>query len=297
MLQLKKPTSLICIAILILGFACRTEVPHEFPAFEQTPVINAVFTADSTMWVHVSFAQSMGNEPITTIANAQVCVFANNVCIDTLQHSANGMYVSDSTTHAGLRYVIKVLVPNYDTVTATQIVPLPSHIKQSAFVPVVSRNEEGHVAGFDVTITNTPGILSYYLIRCFGYSYGNYREIDTYFFEDDPSFIAEGIPSGVVSNSMFVTDSLFTIRLAYQQGRYYDQFQLYQIQLHHISYDYYQYMRSSYLYQKNRYPEFSFGGVTPYNLYTNTSIKHGVFLSSSVIMTDTVRIYNNYNPF
>lgn len=288
----------LIIPSIVFGiFACRTEVQQAFPRYEQTPVINAVFTADSTMWVHVSFAQSMGNEPITTIPNAQVLVFCQNSCIDTLTHSGNGLYVSDSVARQGVQYTIRAVVPNYDTITATQLIPFTSHVIRSEFIPIVTHNSEGHVSGFDVTIKTTPKQLSYYMIYCFGYSYGNYRQINTSFSEDDPSFIHEGIPSGVISNALYLNDSTLKVRLVYQQGIYYDAYQLYQIQVYHISKDFYEYMRSSYLYEKNRYPEFSFNGIAPYNLYSNTSNNHGVFMSSSVSITDTVRIYNNPSLF
>lgn len=287
-----KHTILLLPAVLIIiGIACRTEVEQDFPDFEKMPVLNSVLHADSSIWAHVSYSYSLGTAPEVS-KNAQVCVFRNGVCIDTLKYEDNGMYRSDSTVQSGNEYAIRAYVTAYDTVVATQHVPTPSAILNTTYIPIVTRNEEGHVSGIDVEIENTPGSDSYYMITADGYAYGSYHKIRTNFASDDPSYIAEGMQYDIISNSYFKDERSFTVRLTYQQGMYYNEFQYYRIQLHTITPDFYEYMRSSFIYEQGRYPEFSFNGVPPYQLYSNTSNGIGICMAASSVQTDTIYIAN-----
>lgn len=296
-----KHTIVIMCCCFIFGISCRTEVPYDFPDFETVPVLNAVFEAGEPMWAHVSFTNKMENNPLSFCSEALVVLWSNGVVVDTLRYEDEGRYLTDSLATIGKTYELKVFVPGHDTIRATQTIPQPARILHTEHIPLVSRNEEGHMSAFRITVSTTPGELRY--LRFFadgvigGYAARHYSRIYLTGSKDDPSYIAEGIPFNVVSNALFLEDSTCTFQLDFQQGRYYNVYYYYRIYCVTVSEDYYEYERSSYIYNESRYPEFSFGGVPPYNLYSNTSNGYGIVMASAREKTDTIRITNNMSSF
>lgn len=297
--------AVIYSVFLFFAMACRTEVPYDISDFEKIPVLNALFEDGKSVEVHLSFSGKMGNDTLTSINQAVVLMLCNGIMVDTLVHSQDGMYVSDSVVSAGNTYKLLAIVDGYDTLRATQTIPFPCKIVKAEFIPLVRKNEDGHLAGFRITIATQPGKIGYFrfYIAARDYRYVGdslelgYFPINAHGSENDPAFIAEGLPCNVVSNAGVVNDSTFTVQLDFQQGRYYNTYRLYSIYCLTMTKEFYEYERSSYIYNESRYPEFSFGGVPPYNLYSNVEGGYGAFLSFSSHNTDTIPVSNHMSSF
>lgn len=103
--------------------SCVKEVKLEFDGYEKKVVINSFFSPDSVFKVHLSYTAKPLDTAISIVENAKIELWSNNKKIDVLTYLSNGYYVSSIIAKNSIPYTIKVIVPNFDTIYATDTIP------------------------------------------------------------------------------------------------------------------------------------------------------------------------------
>lgn len=278
---------LFLFSVLLGLFSCRTEVPNAFPEVEKHPVINCFLQADSICKVHISTTESFGlDSAIQSIENAHVIIQCSRFT-DTLVYSEKSIYISKNIVQSFDTINVMTVIPGYDTVHATQVVPPKPHIIKTEFIQKAAFNDEGYLSAVNVTFSNEPNSESYYEVKLHLYEYKSEYNVG-YINPKDSVLLAEGIPVDVFSNKLFSKDTEHTIQIQYQGEYYYPD--SYIVELRQVTKDYYMYIQQEYLYEQGRYPEFSFSPVVTTNLYSNVENGKGIFAAFSNHRTDSIPI-------
>lgn len=283
--------SLSIIYLLIIGISCRTEVNQDFPNFEKKTVLNSIIIADSIIQAHVSLTDTFGGDSaIASLTNAQVLLFKNSICIDTLQYKSNSIYTSKYTAEIGATYTYKINILGFEQMQAMQLLPKNPRIISTKYIQHAGKDEEGNISAVDVSFAVNPNIPQYFEILLTVWDGDNPVNIGK-INSSDSVYLAEGIPINIFSNNIIRSDSIYTMRIEYSTSHIWTQ--KYIVKLRALSKDLYIYKRQEYLYMQGRYPEFSFSAIIPSQLYSNVQGGYGIFAGYSETLTDTIPVINN----
>jgi Domain of unknown function (DUF4249) len=113
------------IFFLILFFSCSKEKKITLLESKKKIVVNCIFNPYKNWDVQVLFSNTPYSTNITSkvINNALVLITNNNNIADTLTYSNGYSYKSNNKPIAGIIYKIIVVVPGFDTISASDIIP------------------------------------------------------------------------------------------------------------------------------------------------------------------------------
>jgi len=119
---MKKNIFYLLITLFYLT-SCVKEVKYDFKDLEKKVVINSFFCPDSIFKIHLSYTANPYDTSIVIVDNAKIELWSNNHKLDEFGYYKKGYYNSNIKAEINTPYTIKVIVPDYDTIYATDTIP------------------------------------------------------------------------------------------------------------------------------------------------------------------------------
>ncbi|MFO7656541.1 MAG: DUF4249 domain-containing protein [Bacteroidales bacterium] len=285
----------VLVLNLLLFTGCRELVKSEFPDFEQSPVVNSIMVAGRPLQVHVSLAGKMDTFELQGIDNAEVLLYADGLFLGSLNYDGDGFYSSDYILRPSENYECRVTVPGYNEIVCRNLIPQPAGITYIEHIEKAGKDEEGMTyPALKFTFMNNP-LEKQYFQAAIRLIYGDYESSGQILNITDTVLLNEGLPITLFSNQLIKQDA-YTMTINYTTGSASGRYGVLQthlypliLELRSVSYDYYQYVKQLYLYEKGRYPDgLAFGAFTSFPLYSNIEGGYGIFAGYSSILSDTI---------
>ncbi|MBN2893571.1 MAG: DUF4249 family protein [Bacteroidales bacterium] len=184
---------LFFFAIVFLNYSCIKEVDLDFKQIDKQVVVNCLFCPDSLFNVHLSFSANPLDTNTEIIENAKIELWSGFAKIDDLKYVGNGDYLSNVVANIETPYTIKIDVPEYEIIYATDTIPSKSdynYVNNTAYCKEI---ESYLYSTLDFNIADKIG--SDYYNLSFPYTRSGY--IDSNFITSFCWFQAE---SNVISN-------------------------------------------------------------------------------------------------
>lgn len=289
---------IIIIATLLLIFtnSCYEVVQDEFPDYPASPTVNSILVEGESLELHLSRAGGLDSLSLPAINNAVVELWVDGSFSETMEHTGNGVYVSNEIVRPLKTYTCKVTIPGEEPIECSQALPEPTPILNIEHVQIAGYNEEGTCyPGIKLTFPNTPAIRSYFEVVVFYLNYDDEQcptRLQTII---DPVILNEGLPIALFSNEI-INDSVYTLSLNYTSGSSFSnndaplREKLYpiKVELRTITYDYYRYKKQYYLYEQGRYADGLINAVTASPVYSNIENGYGIFGGYSVTVSEII---------
>lgn len=155
-----KSRSHLFILLLLIMLGCQKPVELDLPEFTNQPVVNCFFNNEEPFAVYVSKTAGQFDSVLVQVDDAQVRIFNGDRLVADLPLVEDGTY-SDSTVipEIGVLYTIKVNVPGYPEVSASDSIPsLFSEFTYKSFKEKAWYSEDGmQFSGFTFQIDDQPG--------------------------------------------------------------------------------------------------------------------------------------------
>lgn len=117
---------IVSFAALILFIACEKEIPLKQEEKEPRIVVNAIFSAGDTIWIHLSESRDVlynENLPIIANATAKLLDVDGNELADFIYTSEGNYFCADPKPVAGTTYGLRVEAPGLKTVMGAAETP------------------------------------------------------------------------------------------------------------------------------------------------------------------------------
>lgn len=290
--------SLGIIVLLLTISSCRKLVQGEFYTPPHVPVINSILIPGKPVEVHASFSANINASNIETVEDADITLYINGVFVENLVHQGNSLYASATSVEEGKTYKCEVLIPEYETVICSDSIPKTPVVIDIEHINEAGRNEEGTTfPAIRIAFANDTSTTQYFEVAIRLLAYGEEKLADLERITD-PVLIEESLSIALFSNQL-INDTVYQLTLNYITGSesasngiwHTDLFPLI-IEFRSVSYDYYQYAKSAYLYEEGRYPDGLASQTSVFNTHSNVENAYGIFSGYSVFQSDT--IYPNH---
>ncbi len=298
----RSANKLTFIAILALFHysSCVKQIEYDFSDFNPVPAVNGILISDSIINLQISFAEKIDTSAIRFIDDAEVLLYEDDEYLETLTNIENGKYISSFSVAPLKSYRCEVLIRDYPLVTCTDSIPEASDLSIISQTNRAGFDEEGEYFG-SVTFTfrDNPLIRNYYEIRLSRRIRETRRNLPLFNTTYD-FLLNEGIEPASTSTLLFsdelIKEEYNTITLNYKHqsksvrdGRQYFKAHTLYLELRTISYNYYRYMKSFYLYNENIYPKIIEGVISPFPVYSNIDNGYGIFAGYSAVI-DSIHV-------
>jgi len=272
------------LLLAYLFTSCTELVTNNFPEYEKAPTVNALCIAGKPMTVNLSWTGGLDSLQLDWINDATIDLYADGAFVEQLTFDSAGLYTSKAFIEVEKEYECRIIIPGEDTLVCSQTLPAPSPILNVEHLNIAGRDEEGYVFhGFKLTFKNDLTQTRYYEVTT---SDGNFKNFD------DPVFLNEGLPMALFSNER-ITDSVYTLTLNYwtnyKHALYANCYLLkpYAVTLRSVTYDYYQYQKQAYIYERGKYADINSSTVAmPF--YSNIDHACGIFAGYSTFVSDSI---------
>lgn len=144
-------------------------------------------------------------------------------------------------------------------------------------------------AAVKFTFTNNPGIKQYYEVIIKTYS-NDYEDNADLVNITEPLILHEGLPIALFTNEL-IKNEIYEMTLNYTTNSFsYMDMNLYPLvlEVRNISYDYYQFIKSLYLYEIGRFPDALGSSSSVFPVYSNVKGGNGIFSGYSSCQSDTI---------
>ncbi len=290
--MLMKPLNLLYFHLLLttILLSCRKVVQDEFPDIQESPVVNSIIIADSLIKVHVSYTGKIDSNKLQNVDNVTINLLENNQFKESLRYVKNGLYISNLYAKPGNTYVCEVNIPGYNSIFCIDSIPYTAEIKNISHINQAGKDEEGlSYAAVKFTFTNNPGIKQYYevIIKTYNNDYEDNAELVNI---TEPLILHEGLPIALFTNEL-IKSEIYEMTLNYTTNSFsYMDMNLYPLvlELRNISYDYYQFIKSLYLYEIGRFPDALGSSSSVFSVYSNVKGGNGIFSGYSSCQSDTI---------
>jgi hypothetical protein len=317
------------IILMFIGYACEKTIEIDLEDAKIRIVANAILTSDSIIRVNVTRSRHiLDNAEIIPLSDAVVKLFEDDAFIGDLTYISRGYYEINYHPVKGKTYKIEVEHDNFNNVSGQTTIPFPISI--SSIDTTKSYDEYGdEIYNFNISFSDPAGAPNYYLISIrnrFKYEmwdedlivydtlyvgpdttivdieYGRYVwvevEDDLYFYSED--LIIEGyMPqgSGFVFSDELIDGENYSLRADLNQWSLSADTNMVYIELHAITKDYYNYVRSL----EKHYNSSGDPFAEPVNVFTNITDGIGI-IGSSAVYRDSIQIisnwgYHNYDKY
>ena len=293
-----KPALLLLLFLTALC-ACEQVIEPDLPEHPPRLVLRAFFTSDGSWTAQV--ARSFWIlEPVPAdrpvVADAAVELLAGDRVVGELEFNdaAQGYVFGDSTLRAGETYSLQVTAPGFETIRATDTVPMPvptSVLSYRALATSRSDSGDSLELSLKLEIQDPPGEKNYYQVSLYRVFAGRgASRIELGFSTKDPSILADnsvdGSPfeeGGFEGDAPYFRDALFDgrthqIELSPDLGRDPDPDPSgIHLQVLYISETYYEYLKTARLHDDTRDNPFA----EPLNVHSNVENGYGIFAGYS----------------
>lgn len=117
----------VFFVFIMLWFSCSKPIDIDIEEADKVLVLNGILNPDSTIRIHLS--KSFGILELESAAefirDAEVDLYENNERVAGLEHTNNGVYVTDFYPQAGRDYTIRASIPDLPAVEADITIPFP----------------------------------------------------------------------------------------------------------------------------------------------------------------------------
>lgn len=310
--------ALLTIILLSLLSCYKTELDFDNKNFEPIPIVNCLFTEDSTFKVWVGRTKNIFTEDTNTIEVLKVFITSEDGKEIKLNKKDSHLFVSDSTAKAGIVYNLKVETEKYGTLSATSSIPFQIAPIDSVFI--IKKTPATIFSNYGILVrlifSDIANNTNCYEISCLGNKYIRLDTPVTELFKLDinsclsPIFQKEGIKS---TNNLIFSDKSYenqTIAVDFYITQ--DFLTKYKknvfFYLKNISKDYFSYLKSidycntnnsNYLYIPEIEDLVSFNFLSkPSSIYTNIKGGTGIFAGynckSKYILNITDSLIQNF---
>ncbi len=155
----------LIFSFFIIGIACEKTINIDLEDAKIKIVVNGLITPDSTITVNVTRSRHiLDNANISSLTNATVNLYENNVLIGNMNHIGNGNYKIEYYPKFGKEYKVKVEHPDYDDVFGvTKVLP---NIPITKIDTSTVLDEYGDkVIAFNINFTDPTNEENYYLFN------------------------------------------------------------------------------------------------------------------------------------
>lgn len=287
----------ILLSILVLS-SCYNESSIELKNTENLLVINSIMREGDSPLVQISRTSNDLTSPISLLDSAEVELYKNESIIASLWNKEEGEYINDSVHYEPGNYELSVNLNNQNY-SVSQGIPSPHKIYNVKHLNKAGKTDENIIfPSVKLKISNDPTSRSYFQLRVFMFEKnGNQVAVDEvdYIEFNDSLFTREGLDIPIFTNEFIQGDTL-DVQLNYSTGRMsgvtdnqftYDLFPIV-VELNTITEDYYKYLRSVYLYEQGRYPNFVNSPPPVFSTYSNVENGLGIVAGLSTTRTDTI---------
>lgn len=278
----------LCILVGIQLSSCIRVVMEEFPEFTPVPAINSILVAGNPIDMQLSFAEKIDTTYLNLINDAEVYLFMNGELIETLTPRGSGRYRSSQTATPENTYGCEILLDGNEVIQCMDSMPKYPSISILDQTNTAAINNEGFYTGsITFSFWEDPAHENYYEIQLSLKEDENERNLPV--FNTDYEFLLnEGIEPFSTSTLLF-SDQLMEsgnlkLTLHYDpmfhsggsNSQFFPEHTLF-LEVRSISATYYHFKKQFYLYERNRYPEFVEGVISPFPIHSNVENGQGIF--------------------
>lgn len=274
------------LLVTSLFFSCEKEIELDEDQIKSRIVVNSVFAADKSIWIHLSESRNIldnNGGALPNIEDATAKLFNdNNTELGTFTHVANGSYVLTSPMPvAGSAYTLKVTHPNFDDISTTSAAPNLVSILE------IDTAHTGEQFNIYITVNDNANETNYYSLVITN-KVTNTWEVEPGVFETSTNYYnnwictkdidAEGSadPSGeICSQELLFSDKNFNgSQHTFNVSEYYDaNTELIMVSLRSMSADLFKYRVTFSNYEQNSGNPFG----EPVQVYSNVENGFGIF--------------------
>lgn len=281
----KRGLVLLCLSVCCLSCVKQIDNPQDT---KDILVVNAILNPDSLMQVHLSRTAGMSNavEVLSTLQPTIIDMQGDTLLLNYL---TNGWYQAESYPQIGHSYKVAVDYKGQQYEATTTVPSMPNLLSAEIYYTGVHTYDDYYISNISVKIADTPGEDNYYDLQLYDIgSFVPYGYEDIYQM-NDPIIQNEGLwqyePKHLIfSDEMFRDD---TASLSINVKRFVDCDNYFpkQVQLRHISCDYYMYAKSWTKHYYNQQGDdldsfwVSIFKGAPVSMYSNVESAYGVVIS------------------
>ncbi len=265
--------------------SCQEKVPFDFPNSPQKVVLNSILSPETLISAQLSLTMKVSHDEPTFVNDALVTIYENDILLDTLVCTGDGVYVSEHYPKAGCKYRIVAECGDYGICYAeTNISRLPE-ITNLRYENAVSIDNEGTpIAKLCFTIKDTDSARNFYKVSMgFAEHQSGYEDYRTIYFlttQNSDSVLTQSGCMVLDGGYLLFTDDYFENGSynieAFCRNYYVDP----DFKISAISESYYEYIRSN---TKQKFSDDGFFGemntltVIPTNIFSNVENGYGIF--------------------
>jgi len=296
------------ILLLFIFTSCTRIVETDINDFNDYHVINCILSADSQVVVNISKSLGLKNTQSEYEANAEIDFYINDSFHSYLTYREGGDYAADVTVEEGKEYKFVVQIPNRETFIIERKIPISSQILSIDHINNFAVNEEGiSTPAIKMSIENDLTKLRFHhllISQVYESSFDNETTVTPIQIEElvDPLLIREGIPVLIIKNEG-ISDSIIDLTVNYSSENellFNEQWVIRLdpliIELRTVDKEYYELIKSQYLYEQASIPELdgsNRAAYEPYHInYTEGVI--GLTIAYSKVIADTLYVENQF---
>jgi hypothetical protein len=285
---------IVIIVLIPFMLSCTKMVELDFESIEPEIVVNCLFTTGNYFNVQVMETSLFGDSSNAWITNADVTIKAQKKMeIRSLSYAENGYYC-DTTFYPQYNetYTLEVNVPGYETVTATDSLPILPRAEVLEFYTTDRVDEETYnykYNDFNIWLNDSVGYSNYYELACYEYLYlAKKREPNVVVgLESDEPFVKNEGDQELVLGSLYFSDELidgrsFEFKVSAIASNLEDSSWHLDLHIIALSYDLYRFRKTFLRHYSAQDPEF-FTMTEPVPMYTNIENGYGIFAAYSYI--------------
>jgi hypothetical protein len=292
-----KTRALLYMSIFFSFAGCYTHIDHQSPQMSNLITVNSILQEGYPVKVHVTMAGKLDTVPVSAIENAQVELYIDGVFAEQLNYMGNAFYMGETVVEGGKEYLCKVAIPDTDTLSCKDEIPLAQKIIDIEHINIAGKDEEGtSYPAMKITFNNNPDELTYYELQIMLLTYNNELSSANIINVVDPIILNEGLPILLFSNEL-ITDSVYTMHINYTTGgsfssngsAYRTSLYPFILELRTVSCDYYRFRKQYYLYEQGRFANGITETMTSAPLFSNVKNGTGIFAGYSSMLSDTIK--------
>lgn len=288
--------------------SCTKLVENEFGSFNDYHVVNSILIADSQIVMNVSKTVGLQQTEVEYEEEATIELYINDTLSSTLTYRGNGEYISEFIAEEGEEYKFTVQIPNRESFIIEKKIPVASQILSVNHIDNFAVDEEGvSTPALTLSIENDKRSMRYHHLLV--------SQIQESYFEDDPSvtpiqieeivdslLIREGIPilsfsnQGVINSVIDLTVNYSTGNTLTVNGQWVIELAPLLIELRTTDQDYYDLIKSEYLYEQASIPQLDGSNKAVYESYYQSYTEGviGLTVAYSKVIADTLFVENQF---
>ncbi|WP_296622644.1 DUF4249 family protein [Marivirga sp.] len=293
---------------LIIFSSCTTLVESDFEDYSDYHVVNCILSTDSQIVINVSKSFGLQSKQPDYEGQAEIDMYINDNFHSSLTYQNEGDYIAEVTAKEGVEYRFVVQIPNRESFSIQKKIPVASEILSIDHKENFAIDEEGvSTPALLISLQNDISEIRYHHLKVSQiqiYSFQNDTIVTPIQIKElvDPLLIREGIPILNFSNEG-VMNSKIDLTVNYSTGNdllinEQRKIQLYPllIELRTTDHDYYELVKSEYLYEQSNLPQLDGNNRPVYEPYYKSYAEGviGLSVAYSKVIADTLFLENQY---